>query len=188
MITVILRDGSETTLAEWQKIYGLPVGSEQIGIYFSLQDGKIASNLAQYKKLVVNELLIRVLDAFRKKTEVACVLTAFNRSEDKQKELQKKKNADGSKVYAAATNSPHVYFMGADVAAASASETRYKAQVFLQVAKELNIKIRVGWEQYLKLPTPMTFIHIDVCPEYYGVGKPYYDKCPAEPWRYEITW
>lgn len=188
MITVILRDGTETTLAEWQRIYGLPVGSNKIGQYFSLEDEKIASNLAQYKKLVVNELLIRVLDAFRKRTGVACVLTAFNRSEEKQVELQKLKNADGSKAYAAATYSPHVVFMGADVQAASASETRYKASVFLQVAKELGIKIRVGFEQYLKLPRPMTFVHIDVCPEFFGVGKPYHDKFHPKVWEYEITW
>lgn len=182
MITVILKDGSETTLAEWQKIYGLPVGSEQIGKHFSLQDGKIAENLKQYGQLVINELLIRVLDAFRTKTGVACVLNSFNRSEAKQAELQNNPN------FAAATYSPHVVFMAADISAVSASETRYKAQTLLHVAKELGIKIRVGFEQYLHLKTPMTFVHVDVCPEFYGVGKPYHDRKHPIQWENVITW
>lgn len=182
MITVILRDGTETTLAEWQKIYGLPVGSEQIGVYFSLQDGKIAENLRQYGKLVINELLIRVLDAYRKKTGVACILNSFNRSEAKQAELQNNPN------FAAATFSPHVVFMAADINAVSSTETNYKAQTILQVAKELKIKIRVGWREYLNLKSPMTFVHVDVCPEYYAKGKPFHDRKHPVQWENEVTW
>lgn len=182
MITVILKDGSETTLAEWQKIYNLPVGSESIGRHFTLSDPKLAENLKQYGKLVINELLIRVLDVFREKSGIPCILNAFNRSEEKQKELQ------ADKRFAAAGTSPHVYFMAADINAHSAQDVKDKVAILLVVGKELGIKIRIGYQQYLNLPQPMTFVHVDVCPEYYGVGKPYYSRPHPKPWENQITW
>lgn len=182
MITVILKDGSETTLAEWQKIYGLVIGSESIGKHFTLTDSKIAENLRQYGKLVINELLIRVLDAFREKSGIPCVLNAFNRSEEKQKELQ------NDKRFAAAGTSPHVYFMAADIAAHSADDVHSKVAIMKEVGKELGIKIRIGFQQYLNLPSPMTFVHVDVCPEFYGIDKPYHGKPHPAPWENQITW
>lgn len=182
MITVILKDGSETTLAEWQKIYVLPVGSSKIGKFFSLEDKKITQNLDEYKKLVINELLMRVLDRFREITNEPCILNSFNRSEEKQKELQNNKD------YAAAKYSPHCVYMAADVKTKTEAETITKAKVMIKVGKELGIKIRVGYMQYLELPKQMTFIHVDVCPEYYGVGKPYYAKPHPLQWQTEMTW
>ncbi len=181
-VTVILRDGSETTLEAWQKLYGLPIGSNSIGKHFSLNDSKIAENLRQYKKVVVNELLMRVMDAYRDMSGKPCILNAFNRSQKKQEELQ---NDDR---FAAATYSPHVVYMAADIDTKDREDTINMAGLLITVAAKLGIKIRVGYKEYLNLPTPMTFVHIDVCPEYYAKGKPFHEiKHPVQ-WENQITW
>jgi len=181
-VKVILRDGSECTLLKWQKIYGLEEGSNKIGKYFSTKDSKIAENIKQYGKVVVNELLIRLLDGVREKRGKATILSSFNRSEAKQKQLQDNPN------FAAATFSPHVVFMAADTTCSNKKEVEELAEITLLVAKELGIKIRVGWKEYLALKKPMFFVHCDVCPEFYGKGKPFHDKKHPWQWENEVTW
>ena len=178
-VKVVLRDGSEVSLADWQKIYGLTVGSDQIGKYFSLNEARFKSDIALYGELVVNELLMRVIDAFREEVGVPVTLNSFNRDIAHQLELKKK----GFKT---ATTSPHVVKMAADIDTTSAKQTEEWVKVLLEVGNKLNITIRLGYDQYLA--AGQTFIHVDVCPEYYGKGKPFFKQQHPLAWASKITW
>ena len=182
MIEVVLKNGSKTTLEDWQKIYDLPVGSNKIGKFFSLEDTKIKSNLISNKKLVINELLMRVLDAYREETGVPCILLAFNRSPEKQQALI------NNPKFEAAVNSPHVVYMAADIDTVSAEDSEKKAASLEKVAKKLGIKIRVGYKSYLRQVPQFTFIHVDVCCEYYAKGKPYHSVTHPYAWEVEARW
>ena len=178
-IKVILVDGSSVDLVVWQKLYNLKVGSGEIGKYFSTKDARIAKDIATFGELTVNSLLMRVLDAFREKIGKPVFLNAFNRTEAYQLQLK----AQG---YRTAEHSPHVAKMAADIETSSTAETLQYVDILKAVAKELNIKIRIGYRDYLK--AGQTFIHVDVCPEYYAKGKPYNNLKHPIQWESEITW
>lgn len=180
MVKVILKNGTETTLEAWQKLYGLPVGSDKIGFFFGTKDPKIKQDINDYGVVVINEMLIRLLDAFRKRVDRPVNINAFNRNEAKQKQLLKS-------GYRAATYSPHVVYMAADIDTLTALQTRQWVEIMLSIAKELNIKIRVGFKKYLEIG--QTFIHVDVCPEYYAAGKPYHTQTHPQAWELSyLTW
>jgi hypothetical protein len=181
-IKIILRSGEEISLEAWQKLYGLKVGSASFGHYFSYTEAKFAQNLRQYGKLIVNELLQRVLDELRIRSGKAVNISAYNRSDEKQEALLNAKDANGKPLYAAAANSPHVEYLAADIKTSSAAESRQLAKLLDEISKELGIKIRIGVEQYIK--KGQLFIHLDVCPEYFAKGKPFHNK--KHPWQWEV--
>lgn len=182
MIIVLLKDGTETTLAAWQKIYGLEVGSDKIGKYFSLEEPKFAENLRQYKKLVICEPLMMLMDRVREKRGKSSIIKGFNRSKEYQKQLQKDDR------FEAALNSPHTVYMAADQDTVSKKDSEELAKIVIEAAKELGIKVRVGWKQYLNMANPMTFVHYDVCPMYYAVGKPHHHLPHPWQWEKEARW
>lgn len=178
-VKIVLRDGSSVSLDDWQKKYGLHVGSDNIGKHFSLDEDRFKADIKLYGELVVNELLITVLDAFREEVGVPVTLNSFNRDIAHQLELKKK-------GFKAATTSPHVVKMAADIDTKSPEQTREWVKVLLEVGRKLGISIRVGYEQYLA--AGQTFIHVDVCPEYYGKGKPFSKHQHPPVWESKITW
>lgn len=178
-VKVVLRNGSEVSLPEWQKIYGLPIDSDKIGRHFSLTESRFIRDIQDYDELIVNELLMTVMDALRDALKKRIIVNSFNRSEAHQQDLKKR----GFKT---ATHSPHVAKMAVDIDTTSPEETREWAKYVKQVASILNIKVRIGFEEYLN--TGQTFIHIDVCPEYYASGKPYYKFPHPKQWELVITW
>lgn len=178
-VVVIGSKGNILSLSEWQAAYGLQVNSDQVGKYFSLRDPKLAKDLKDYKKLVVNELLIKVLDEFRKTVGVPVTINSFNRNEAKQEQLRKA----GER---AAKYSPHVVFMAADIDTVSYEQSRAWAKIIREVSKRLGIKIRIGVEQYIS--AKQTFIHVDVCPEFYAKGKPYNTHFHPLEWESPLTW
>jgi hypothetical protein len=107
-VKVITRDGKEISLEEWQKLYDLPIGSSRIGEFFYLTEARFQKDIALYGKLIVNEMLIRLLDALRKASNHPLILNSFNRSEAHQLELKEK-------GFKAATTSPHVVKLAADI-------------------------------------------------------------------------
>lgn len=179
MVIVINKAGMVISLKEWQKAYGLPENSQKIGKYFSLTERKFAQDIKDYGQLVVNEQLIRFLDRLREKWKKPININSFNRDDAKQQEL----TAAG---YRAAKFSPHVVKMAADVDTESALESRQLAMLAEGVAKELGIKIRIGIEDYIK--AGQTFVHFDVCPEYYAKGKPFHVEQHPVQWETEIKW
>lgn len=198
-VIIVKRDGTEETLEQWQLRYGLEVGSDNIGVFFSLREDKFQQNLRDYGVLVVNELLIRFMDGYRAMTDVPTVVNAFNRNDAKQQALR-------HSGFRAATYSPHVVKMAGDLDTPgiddlkeefpklSKSElweravkiNRHRVELAKQVSKKLGIKIRIGSEQYLK--DGNTFIHVDVCPEYYAPGKPFHDQKHPVQWESELRW
>jgi hypothetical protein len=185
-IKVILRDDTIVTLQEWQKIYGLNACANQIGKFFFADEYIFARDLREYGQLIVSELLIRVLDDFRTRAGRPIHVNSFNRDLAKQAKLR----AEGLR---AASVSPHVVCLAADIDTTSKDETLKFVPILLQSAKELGIKIRVGYMDYMKpskaAPNGQTFIHVDVCPEYYAQGKPRHSHTHPAAWEVNyLTW
>lgn len=179
IVKVVLKDGSEITLGQWQKLYGLPVGSDKIGMHYSLKEPIFQRDIKDYGVLVVNSILIEVMDQLREETGESQKVNAFNRSKAKQLALRK----SGMR---AAVTSPHEYFMAADLDTVSKVQTKERVKQLQAVAKRLGYKIRIGFEQYLS--DGFTFIHVDVCPEFYGKGKPFHNQPHPPVWEQAITW
>lgn len=178
-VFVILKDGSQCSLEEWQNLYGLPVGSDSVGRHFSLKDPKLAQDLRDYGQLIVNELLVRVMDAFREAIDLPLTINSFNRTEEKQAALR----AAG---YQAAEHSPHVAKMAVDINTTSPTQTRAWVVILKNTAAQRGIKIRIGSEQYLSVG--QTFIHFDVCPEFYAKNKPFNKQVHPAAWEQVTYW
>lgn len=178
-VKVITRDGKEITLLQWQKIYGLPEGTGRIGKFFYLTEFRFKKDLEQFGELVVNELLIRLLDAVRQASSHPLFINSFNRSEAYQEELKER-------GFRTATVSPHVVKLAADIDTLSEDDTTALVKRIHEVAGIVKIKVRIGYKQYLE--AGQTFVHVDVCPEYYAKGKPWHDRPHPDVWEKEITW
>lgn len=175
-VMVLTTQGNYISLEEWQERYELP--SEKIGKFFSLREQRFQDDLELYGNLVVCEPLMRVLDALRADVGHALHINSFNRDQAKQNRLK----AQG---FRAATHSPHVVKMGADVDTFTVEQTRALARRAIEVAKKLGIVIRVGSEEYIK--KGQTFIHIDVCPMYFRPGKPFNNVSHPAAWEKEYS-
>lgn len=177
-IYVITREDKLINLTAWQIMYELE--EHQIGEYFSYLERKFKQDLADYGKLYVSELLIRVADEVRRRWGKSLCVNSFNRNDAKQAALK----ASGAR---AATTSPHCVYLAMDLDTTSAEESRKLAALILEVAKELGIKVRVGFEDYIA--EGQTFVHFDVTPEYYAKGKPRYKTPHPKPWETAyLTW
>ncbi|HTF21011.1 MAG TPA: hypothetical protein VK658_23210, partial [Chryseolinea sp.] len=147
-----------------------------------------------------------VLDGYRQAIGQPVFLNSFNRNEAKQAQLKKA-------GFKAASKSPHVVKLAADVDTPGLNEIIHKrgynavvmtpelqkearlemmrinydsAITMKQVAAALQIKVRIGHKQYLEIG--QTFIHVDVCPEYYAPGKPFHKLGHPLAWEESITW
>jgi hypothetical protein len=175
-VHVLTSQGNYITLEEWQKKYEISEG--KLGKYFSLREQRFQDDLTLYKTLVVCEPLIRVLDALREDVGHALHLNSFNRDQAKQNQLKK----DG---FRAAVNSPHVMKMAADVDTVTVEQTRALAKRAIEVGKKIGIPIRTGSEDYIAIG--QTFVHIDVCPVYFGAGKPFHALDHPKAWEKEYS-
>lgn len=178
-VKVVLKNGSVVTLPEWQKLYGLKIGSDAVGKHFSLRDAKLRQDIQDYGELIVNEMLVRLLDEVRDQAGVPMIINSFNRNEAKQKSLH-------DQGFKTATVSPHVVKMAADINCTTAVEVRKLARLIIAAANGIGIKARVGFQQYLN--EGMTFVHVDVCPEYYAPGKPFNSQPHPAVWENVISW
>lgn len=178
-VFVLKPDGSEIPLAQWQQENGYEVGSARIAKHFWFTEYTFTRDIQDYGKLVVCELLMKVADKYRDMKSAPVRVNSFNRSKAKQQKLLK----GGFK---AAAVSPHEYFLAMDADTDTEQETRLNAAMIREAAKQLGIKVRIGFEQYLA--DKMTFIHFDVCPEYFAKGKPWHHiKHPIQ-WETENQW
>jgi hypothetical protein len=208
-VKVILRDGSQIRLSDWQSLYGLRPYSNNIGRHFSLTEAKFAQDLNDYGELIVHELVMRVLDAYREAMNQPVPVNSFNRSKAKQVEL----TAHG---YRTATFSPHEvhkendkFLHGATAVDAdtpgiddlkknrpdvsrdelwkvAVKINRESVRILKEVANKLKIIIRIGNEEYLE--KGQTFIHFDVAPEFYAPGKPWNKFPHPAAWEKKTTW
>lgn len=172
MIKILTLSGTYISLAEWQKEYGLPVGSEQIGKFFKYTEGKFAQDLKDYGELIVCAPLMKLMDEVRILTDEPFIVNAYNRNEAHQKELKKA-------GFRAATFSPHVAKFAVDRDTKSKEDTLRLIPIIKQAAKNVGVKVRIGYKEYLA--AGQTFCHMDVAPMYWVKGMP-----PA--WKNEIEW
>lgn len=178
-VFVLLPDGNEMPLAEWQQVHGYEVGSARISKHFWFTESKFLQDIQDYGKLVVCELLMRVADKYRDIKTAPVRVNSFNRSREKQLKLQQE-------GYKAAALSPHEFFLAMDVDTDTEEETRLNAAMIRKAADMLGIKVRIGYKQYLV--NKQTFIHIDVCPEYFGKGCVWHSEKHPPQWENEIVW
>ena len=172
-MNIINKEGNILSLEEWQEIYNLKKDSKQIGKFFAIGEHSI------YDDATVSCLLILVLDKYRELKGVPVRINSLYRTQDHQDKLL-------ALGYRAASTSPHVVGMAADVDTMSEQDTYDSVSLLNKAAKQLGIKIRLGFHLYLA--DGNTFVHVDVCPEYYGKGKPYYGKDHPVQWENSITW
>lgn len=178
-VFILKADGTERVLSDWQHEKGYEVGSARIAKHFWFTESKFMEDIQNYGKLVVCEPLMLVADKYRDLKAAPVRVNSFNRSKEKQQQLKN----DGFK---AASVSPHEFFVAMDVDTDTEQETRLNAAMIREAAKQLGIKVRIGFEQYLK--DNMTFIHFDVCPEYFAPNKPWNHLKHPPQWEVENQW
>jgi hypothetical protein len=190
MVTFFDQEGHMHTIQEWHQwtFNGSPPSPNAITQNFSLNETKFKQDLAQYGKLNVCVELMFLLQAIRFELGEAITITSFNRNEAKQAELQKNPN------YKAAGTSPHVYFMAADIVPASvikAKTTADKTRAIKAAAERIWPIIRkrggrMGVDQYIA--NGQHFIHIDMCPVFFGPGKLINEGAMPPPWKISQRW
>lgn len=160
MREIILRNGSKKSLTDWQREKGL--SATRVSNNFTV------SEMDCEGQMLIAEPLLELLEKYRELTGGKPVkVTAGYRTREHQKELQ------GRADLKAATYSPHTVGMAADVDLPDKKAVLNAVSIFLQAANILGLRIRLGYKQYLK--NGQSFVHVDVCPEYYAAGKPYHD-------------
>lgn len=169
---VILRSGQVISLTDYQKIN-------------KLEDTMLSDNfsVAEFDcngELIIAEPLIHFLELLRATIKKPIKINSGYRTSEYQENL--KKNNKG-----AATNSPHTVGMAADIDTSTRKESEELCKTILKLASEHSYDVRVGWKQYSRLGS--TFVHIDVCPLFYGENRPYKNHKVAEAWRIKnLTW
>jgi len=169
---IILRNGQRISFQEWQKQNGLK--DDRFSRYFSFSDRKL-----NRRDFQLSELLFPIVDEFRKRVKKPVRINSAYRSQEEQDDLRKR-------GFRAAKYSPHVQGMALDIDTVSKAETYAHVRILEQISKELDIKIRIGFRKYLK--DGNTFIHFDVCPEYFAQGKPFHHLKHSEAWERQARW
>jgi len=76
--------------------------------------------------------------------------------------------------------------MAADIDTVSKEETLRNVDVLRQASRISGVKCRIGFKSYFSLG--QTFIHVDVCPEYYGISGVYHKEFHPKVWEKQIEW
>lgn len=178
---IILLDefANHISLDQYQEQRGLK--GAQIGKYFSYRESRFMQDIEEYDQLVVCAPLMIVLDQYREFKGRYVKVNSYNRTEEKQQSLRER-------GFRAAKFSPHVVKMAADVDTYTRKETIEDANLILEASEMHQIPVRLGFAKYLEIG--QTFIHVDVCPFYYGPGGALHQSgdYPAV-WEYkQLTW
>lgn len=171
MKQIISGTGQLMDLKVWQTFRGLK--GDKISANFNWQEFDCED------ELLLSEILIDFLQYVRVKWGKPLKINSGYRSKEKQQQLKEQ-------GYKTATFSPHTKGMAADLDTVSASETKHLVSMIQLCAKNLKLNVRIGYQQYLN--AGQTFVHIDVCPEYYAKGKPYHDHVHPPAYENVITW
>lgn len=194
-VIVIDNEGKQITLQQWQLKYGLPTDGTKISKHFDMTEDRFQQDINLYGFVVINEILFRVLDQFREDVGRPLKLNALNRNQAHQNELKEQ-------GFRTASISPHLVKVdrngisggcAADIDTDTHEQTNAEVLILARSAIKLGYKIRIGWKQYQianppTAPNGYTFIHCDVCPEYYAKGKPWESLQSPSPWRIEARW
>lgn len=178
-VFILKPDGSQMPLATWQHEQDYEIGSVRIAKHFWFTEPKFMDDLANYGKLIVCELLMKVADKYRDIKSAPVRVNSFNRNREKQLSLIEQ-------GFKAASISPHEFYLAMDVDTDTEQETRLNAAMVREAAKQVGVKVRIGFEEYLK--NNQTFIHFDCCPEYFGPGKVWHSNPHPKQWETENQW
>lgn len=170
---IILASGKLIPLAEYQTSKRL--NPDKISKYISLDEIKRKCP----DGFMLSELLLQFFDALRATLNTPKVINSAYRTEEKQAELTKE-------GYRTAKTSPHCQGMAFDIDTWSNDQTNYEVGIAKKVAKDLKLKVRIGYKEYMEIG--QTFYHVDVCPEYYAKGKPYANNPHPSQWERESEW
>lgn len=163
----------------WQREYGLPVGSTQIGQYFAYTEPRFQQDIKDFGRLVVCAPLMRLLDRWRGLVGQPMVVNSFNRTTAYQAHLRQR----GLRT---ARTSPHVAKMAADIDTRSHGQTVNWVEQLHRASEMTGIPCRIGYMDYLQ--RGYTFIHVDVCPVYYAPGAPMHHQRHPNVWEQPRTW
>lgn len=204
-VKILSLSGDIISLAEWQQKYGLSVGSDRIGKFFSLSESRFQRDLAEFGELVVCEPHMIVSDRFREKFGPYS-FSSYNRVAWKQEELRKKEEKENEQLppearfeILAKTTSPHEVKMAGDADMKTRADVKRGVILLREAADEVNVVIRIGWKEYIKKSEAIekafpdrkeefTFIHFDTCPEFFAKGKPFHGQPHPPAWEYKIEW
>lgn len=170
---IILLNGKIVPLHQWQELYYLTKGSSKIGRYFDIGEPSFRNDLT------ISEAVIRILDVIRIIRDKPVIINSLDRTEEQQQNLR-------LKGYRAAKTSPHVVSLAADIDTISKEDTLDLVGCVNEAAEILGYDVRVGYKDYLT--QGQTFVHIDVCPMYYGRDQAWYHKSHPKVWESQITW
>jgi uncharacterized protein YcbK (DUF882 family) len=182
---IILRDGSSVSLAEWQLRNNLP--PDKAMPQFSVRElGLHKENARITEQLLL--LLQKVRDIRNKSTKINEGFRSPAEARalhDRYAAMMRAGTLNASKN-PASLNSPHTQGMAADIDESSPESVRKLEADIRKAAAELGFSIRIGIRQYLG--AGMTFVHVDVCPEFFAPGKPFHLRPHPAAWRNPITW
>ena len=170
---IIMVDGSLIPLSEYQKENGLK--EDQLSVNFGKGDTALWREPFTY-----SVLLISLIQQFRERKGKPVRINSGFRSHKKQESLIKE-------GYRAASYSVHEEGLAFDIDTHSYEETISDVDLLMLVAKEMGIKIRIGYMEYW-FEKKQTFFHVDVAPMYYAKGKPWHSKRHHPAWEYQQTW
>lgn len=171
-VKVLTALGEYISLEEWQKRYGIT--GDNIGRHFSLSEHRFQKDIELFGELIVCAPLMIIMDAYREEKGSSITVNSYNRSHEKQQQLI----ADG---FRAAKTSPHEFKLAADCDTKTYDQSRKEGKMVIEIGKKLKIPCRVGIEDYIK--EGQTFIHIDVCPLYFGKGGVWAKQAHPKPWE-----
>lgn len=97
-VKVLIASGALIDLEDWQKQYGLPVGSDFIGKYFSLTESRFQKDINLFGVLIVNAPLMVVMDKVRELYGKPIIISSYNRSEEKQQSLIKEEEEEKQRM------------------------------------------------------------------------------------------
>lgn len=169
---VVIKDyGNYIPLEQYQRIEKLE--SNQLSKNFLVGEFSCRGNL------IIAEPLVNFLQLYRSFIKKQVKINSGYRSLEKQNELKRR----GFKT---ARNSPHVEGMAADLDFKNKQEVLENVLILKELSSKHNYSIRLGYKQYLSVG--QTFIHIDVCPMFYGKHKPFHKNQHPLAWENQIEW
>lgn len=174
MKNIIMQNGQVIPLETWQDLQGLPAEFITVNYrldYYSILSGNIFENFE------ISCYVLQIINALYDKGYKE--INSLYRTDARQKILLRE-NKNAAKI------SPHVFGMAADIDAKDTKQTIELSSIIKTIAAGYGIKIRVGFTQYIA--NKNSFVHFDVCPEYYAKNKPYHNTNHPPQWENKIEW
>lgn len=159
MRKIITQSGEILPLLVWQQKQGFQKGFDvsKLSQYFSTKERSFNK-----PTWLLHETLFHILDALREKVAKPIRINSAYRTQAEQMALRKVNEG-------AVLNSPHTWGLAVDIDTESNEETDLYVSYLKEIANRKGLDIRIGYQQYKK--TSMTFVHLDIAPEMFGVGK-----------------